>query len=125
MLKVSLGFRVNEVRRGCLEGVRKRTSSKVQSDLTTPLSTPQHSGHKRPARDPFGRRVFFETLIQPRLAADASRRDTCQFVIEKLSRFKSDLDFGQLNRLAQCVAFQNTFDRPRPTPSQPLSQHLT
>ena len=33
----------------------------------------------------------------------------------------SDLDFGQFQRLARFVAFQNTRDRHRPTPSQPLS----
>ena len=40
---------------------------------------------------------------------------------QELGRFKSNLDFGQSNRLARSVAFQNTFDRPRPTLSQPIS----
>ena len=36
-------------------------------------------------------------------------------------RFQSDLDFEKFNRLARSVALQNTLDRPRPTPCQPLS----
>ena len=38
-----------------------------------------------------------------------------------LSRFQSDLDDREFQRLAWSVALQNTLHRPRPTPSQPLS----
>ena len=36
-------------------------------------------------------------------------------------RFKTDLDFGQFQRLVQCVALQNTLHRVRPRPPHPFS----
>ena len=39
-----------------------------------------------------------------------------------LAQFESDLDDREFKRFARSVAFQNTLDRPRPTPSQPRSK---
>ena len=45
-----------------------------------------------------------------------------RFVISSyLGRFKSDLDFGQFNRLVRVQWLFKTLGRPRPTPYQPIS----
>ena len=42
----------------------------------------------------------------------------CVQELVSTARFKSDLDFGQFQRLARSVLLENTFHRPRPTPSK-------
>ena len=52
----------------------------------------------------------------PHMAPTPNDSSDLRFVSDSyLGRFESDLDFGQFNRLARSVAFQNTiFDRPKP-----------
>ena len=69
------------------------------------------------------RRVHVDLLeVASRACPQPQVRDL-HFVISSInsSRFRSDLDFGQLQRLARSVSLQNTFDRLHPTLPQPFS----